>query len=81
MSDREDELLADLSAIDARREKLREELGKLRSTPQITKSSVVPDSGVDVRYRNQESRVDKLDNTMPWSTGHAVAHARYLEPG
>ena len=48
MSDIEDELLADLSAIDARREKLREELGKLRSTPQITKSSVVPDSGVDV---------------------------------
>jgi hypothetical protein len=25
--------------------------------------------------------VDELNNTMPWSTGHAVGHTRYPEPG
>jgi hypothetical protein len=40
---------------------------------------VVPDSGVDVRYRNQDS--NELNNTMSWSTGHAVRYTRYPEPG
>lgn len=52
MSNIEDDLIAGLSAIDARREKLREALEKLKTTPQNTKSSLVPDSGVDVGQRS-----------------------------
>jgi hypothetical protein len=83
MSDIEDELLTDLNAIDVRTEKLREELGKLPSTTQITKSSVVPDSGVDVMYGNQGNSVGELNYTMHmvWNTGHAVGHTRYPGPG
>lgn len=49
MSNVKDDLIADLSAIDARREKLRE---ALENRKQNTKSSLVPDSGVDVGKRS-----------------------------
>ena len=45
MSDKEAELWADLSAIDARREKLRETLDRMRSRP--TRFADIPDSGED----------------------------------
>lgn len=81
MNDRGEELLADLSAIDARREKLREEIERLRSTPRTTECSVIPDSGVDVRYRNPDNSLDELNYIIPRSAGHVVGHTRYPEPG
>lgn len=54
MDDKEADLWADLSAIDARREKLKETLDKLRSTPYTSKPSLIPDSGgrckTQIRY-------------------------------
>lgn len=52
MENIEAELYADLSAIEAKREKLRETLDRLKLTPQSTKSNVVLYSAVDVRDMN-----------------------------
>lgn len=56
--DKEAELWTDLSAIDARRENLIETLNSLRSTPYTSKSSMKPDSGVDVRP-NYDTSIDE----------------------
>lgn len=56
MNDKEDELCADLSIIDARREKSQETLDKVRSTP-YTSKPLITDSGVDVRPKNDTSIV------------------------
>lgn len=55
------ELWTDLSAIDARRENLIETLNSLRSTPYTSKSSMKPDSGVDVRP-NYDTSIDEKKN-------------------
>lgn len=59
MNDKEAELWADLNVIDARREKLKETLDRLRSTPYTSNPSMIPDSGVDVRPKYDTSMDDK----------------------
>lgn len=59
MNDKEAELWADLSVIDARREKLKETLDRLRSTPYTSNPSMIPDSGVDVRPKYDASMDDR----------------------
>lgn len=59
MNDKEAELWADLGVIDARREKLKETLDRLRSTPYTSKPSMIPDSGVDVRPKYDTSIDDR----------------------
>lgn len=81
MSNIEDDLIADLSAIDARREKLREALEKLKTAPQNTKSSFVPDSGVDVGQKIFDNSFDELDYRTPRNTGDRLGHMRFPEPG
>lgn len=69
MSNIEDDLIADLNAIDARREKLREALKKLKTTPQNTKSSLVPDSEGDVGQKIFDNSLDEFECRTPRNTG------------
>lgn len=79
----EDDLLADLSAIDARREKLRAEIERLRSTPQFAKHSPIPDSGVDMGYKSNRNPDDSFEIKFktPKNTGYAPGHFEYPTPG
>lgn len=81
MSNIEDDLIADLSAIDARREKLGEALEKLKTTPQNTKSSLVPDSGVGFGQKIFDNSFDEIDYRTPRNTGDRLGHMRFPEPG
>ena len=59
MSDKEADLWVDLSSIDARREKLRETLDRMRS--RLTRFANIPDSGEDVTGTTAfENSVEKL---------------------
>lgn len=79
----EDDLLADLSAIDARREKLRAEIERLRSTPQFAKHSPIPDFGVDMGYKSNRNPGDSFEINFktPKNTGYAPGHFEYPTPG
>lgn len=81
MSNIEDDLIADLNAIDARREKLREALKKLKTTPQNTKSSLVPDSEGDVGQKIFDNSLDEFECRTPRNTGDRLGHMRLPEPG
>lgn len=59
MNDKEAELWADLSVIDGRREKLKETLDRLRSTPYTSNPSMITDSGVYVRPKYDASMDDR----------------------
>lgn len=61
INNKEDELITDLNAIYSRREKLREALERLKTPPQTTKSSVVPDSGINDRQQILDNSLDELD--------------------
>lgn len=81
MSNKEDDLIADLSAIDARREKLREALKKLKLTLQTFKTSLVQNSGIDVRQKIFHNNLNKLVFRKPRNKGDRLGHMRYPEPG
>lgn len=78
MSNIKDDLIADLSAIDARREKLREALEKLKTEYQVFTST---------RFRSRcrqkifDNSFDELDYRTPRNTGDRLGHMRFPEPG
>lgn len=78
---KEDVLWTDLSAIDARRELLREALKKLKLTLKTIKSSLVQNSGIDVRQNIFLNSLNKLVYRKPRNKRDRLGHMRYPEPG
>ena len=60
MAEYESDLWDELSAIDAKRQKLKETLDRLESKRQFTKSPSFPDSGVDVQSKVCDTSLEEL---------------------